>query len=100
MKHLLNNFAVWLWTRTHVTTATEVMLLHEADNPMPCEHCGLPPIHYLKRCPCKKFTYHLGIDMAAKKEDYSSAILLQKNKLGVVTVIGEQISKRKRGKRI
>ena len=54
IKFLLNKFAVWLWYKTHVVTATEMMIMKEASKTRKCEHCGLDPIHYFDKKCCKE----------------------------------------------
>lgn len=53
MKRLLHKLSGWLWIKTHTITATEIMMLREADNPRRCEHCKLPIEHQLENCACR-----------------------------------------------
>ena len=38
----LHQFAGWLWTKTHRVSATEIILMREAENTI-CSHCGQNP---------------------------------------------------------
>ena len=49
IKRKLSNFGSWLFLKCHEQTATEIMILMDAEKPRRCEHCKLDPIHYMKQ---------------------------------------------------
>ena len=56
IQQLLSDFGLYLWNKFRTISATELLLIREADYPRNCEHCGLSPIHTLDNCECRKYT--------------------------------------------